>query len=570
MDIRDRLIRTVALTLVSVGLFAAPVGAQDSDLDYLRGVPPEVLEFSFVAPPAPQVTLRAWDGWRGPSGFNYVFGPVPVNWNRIDLENWRFIWQPTVSGVVSVRWELSKYPFPATGTFVPSPGFGLVGYASSSPFFLDLNLLAPRPPNWTPKLAFGGLAGSFSSAGIVLPPTEIPPGTQLTRQGALNVRFAGAKIPAASNADVRAYIAQADPVITQSMSLYMRVVPLNVDGASIGPPSNVVVLEFFEPDPTNVIPQPVFVHPSAAFAAYTPVRPYAVDWSCHMVLTYDHPLGYWQKGDKTNICDDDSDIVGDIIDTFSSVVELVTDFVDWVSDTYSDLKSEVASQVAGTLQDFGIPCNETCATIALNAALAAAGMPPELPDVEQLQAMGEGYAVDAVANYAESQGVPVPEEAREKVREQLHEMIDKAAENTFTGGEGAADYIPDITYQFHGPILVMDVTNPSNQYVSMTDALRVEDQTGRYHTETFFIPPIRPGHSFRIALTLKPLQDPKAWMSLLPYEGQTLTIFELFEKLDAAEAALRAWKTTYQTGDLVLQVSVGPSTAFTATLPAKN
>jgi hypothetical protein len=350
----------------------------------------------------------------------------------------------------------------------------------------------------------------------------------------------------------------------------VRVVPLKADGASVGPPSNVVVLEFLEPDPTNVIPQPVFVHPSAAFAAYTPVRPYAFDWSCHMVLTYDHPLGYWQKGDKTNICDDDSDIVGDIIDAFGSVVELVTDFVDWVSDTYSDIKSEVASQVAGTLQDFGIPCNETCATIALNAALAAAGMPPELPDVEQFQAMGEGYAVDTLANYAEAQGVPVPEEAREKMREQVHQMIDKAAESTFTGGEGSAAYIPDVTYQFHGPILVMDVTNPSNQYVSMTDALRVEDQTGRYHTETFFIPPIRPGHSFRIALTLKPLQDAKAWMSLLPYEGQPLSVFELFQKLEAAEDALRAWRTTYRTEDLVLKVTVGPYTAFTATLPAKN
>ena len=569
MDIRDRLIPRFALTLATLGLFGANAGAQVSDVDYLRGVAPEVLTFSFVAPPAPQVTLKAWDGKLNPDhGFTYVSGPVPIDWNRIDL-NWRFVWQLSVPGAVSVRWEMSKYPFPATGSFVPSPGFGVVGYASTGLFFVDLNLLAPRPPNWTPKLAFEGLAGSVTSTGIVLPPTEIPPGKQVTRLGALNVRFAGANIPASSSADVQAYIAQADPVITQSMSLYVRVVPLNAAGAAIGPASNVVVLEFLEPDP-NVVPQPVFVHPSVAFAGYTPVRPYAFDWSCHMVLTVDHPLGWYQKGDKTNICDDDSDFVDDIIDAFGNLAELVTDFVDWVSDTYSDIKSEVASQVAGTLQDFGIPCNETCATIALNAALAAAGMPPELPDVEQLQAMGEGYAVDTLANYAEAQGVPVPEEAREKMREQVHQMIDKAAENTFTGGEGSAAYIPDVTYQFHGPILVMDVTNPSNQYVSMTDALRVEDQTGRYHTGTFFIPPIRPGHSFRIALTLKPLQDPKAWMDLLPKDGDSPLFGTFFQKLEAAEDALRTWRTTYRTEDLVLKVTVGPYTAFTATLPAKN
>ena len=570
MDIRDRLIRGFALALATVGWFAATAGAQVSDGN-LRGVPPEVLKFSFVAPPVPQVTLKAWDGRLLPDhGFNYVLGPVPIDWNRTNLD-WRFIWAANGSGVASVRWEISKSPFPASGRFVPSPGFGLVGHESATLFFVDLNLLAPRPPNWTPRLAVQGLAGSFTSTGIVLPPTEIPPGKRLSRVDALNVRFAGANIPEQSSANVQAYIAQADPVIAQSMSLYVRVVPLDVAGIPVGPPSNVVVLEFFEPDPTNVIPAPIFVHPVATFAGYTPVRPYNFEWRCHVVMTYDHPLGIFQKGDKQNICDDDSDIVGDVIDAFSDFLELLADFVNWVSDTYSDIKSEVASQVAGTLQDFGVPCNETCAAIALNAALAAAGMPPELPDVEQLQAMGEGYAVDAMANYAEAQtGVPVPEEAREKMREQMHQMIDKAVENTFTGGEGSPDYIPDVTYQFHGPILVMDVTNPSSQHVSMTDALRVEDQTGRYYTETFCIPPIRPGQSFRIALTLRPKQDPTAWMNLLPQDGESLPWWEFFEKMDAAEDALRAWRTTYRTDDLVLRVTVGPYTAFTATLPAKN
>ena len=56
--------------------------------------------------------------------------------------------------------------------------------------------------------------------------------------------------------------------------------------------------------------------------------------------------------------------------------------------------------------------------------------------------------------------------------------------------------IPNVNVSF------ADVGN--HQYVSMTDTLRVEDQTGRYHTETFFIPPIKPGGTFRIALTLAP------------------------------------------------------------------
>jgi hypothetical protein len=117
---------------------------------------------------------------------------------------------------------------------------------------------------------------------------------------------------------------------------------------------------------------------------------------------------------------------------------------------------------------------------------------------------------------------------------------------------------------------VMDIANPSNQYVSMTDPLRVEDQTGRYHTETFFIPPIKPGGTFRIALTLKPLQDPKAWMDLLPGPDDSPFIGQYFEKLQAAHDALDAWRALYRTNDLVLKVSVGPYEAFTVPLPAKN
>jgi hypothetical protein len=64
-------------------------------------------------------------------------------------------------------------------------------------------------------------------------------------------------------------------------------------------------------------------------------------------------------------------------------------------------------------------------------------MPPELPDVEQLQAMGEGYVVDAVANHAESQtGWEVPEEARDVMRKQMQQMTDQAVDLVLKGSVG--------------------------------------------------------------------------------------------------------------------------------------
>jgi hypothetical protein len=553
----------LAIAFVSTFLAASTASAQIPDQSV------EALQFAYVAPAKPQVTLEAWDGSAViDKGFIYTVGPVAVAWDRIDLD-WRFRWQSVGPTVASVRWELSKYPFPSSGDFVPLPGSGLVGHESAAIILVDLNLLAPRPPNWTPKLAFQGITGAFKSIGIPPPPTEITPGNRPTRLDALNIRFAGAMIPDPSNASVQAYMAQADPVIAQSMSLYARVVPLDPAGVVMGPPSNVVKFEFFAPD-SNVITPPLFVHPTATFAGYTPVRPYSFDWGCHVVYTMDIEFLGIKKGDKANACDDDSDIVGDILDALGDVFQFMADFVNWVSDAYSAIKNEVASQMSSALTTFGVPCNQTCAAIALNVALTAAGMPPELPDVEALQAMGEGYLVDAVADYAEANiGVAVPPEAREELRKQLHKMIDDAAANVSTGGEGSQLYIPDVAYQYHGPIVVIDLSNPS-QYWSMAAPLRVDDLTGRYQGRTFFVPPIGPGQSFRIALTLDPIQDPRAWMDLMPTKDDLIFSVEYWEKYEAGRTALRDWTTTYQTGDLVLKVTVGPYDAFTAILPAKN
>jgi hypothetical protein len=148
-------------------------------------------------------------------------------------------------------------------------------------------------------------------------------------------------------------------------------------------------------------------------------------------------------------------------------------------------------------------------------------------------------------------------------------MIDDAAANVSTGGEGSQLVIPDVAYQFHGPIIVIDLSNPS-QYWSMAAPLRVDDLTGRYQGRTFFVPPIAPGQSFRIALTLDPIQNPRAWMDLMPTKDDLIFSAEYWEKFEAGHAALRDWTTTYRAGDLVLTVTVGPYDAFTAILPAKN
>ena len=85
-------------------------------------------------------------------------------------------------------------------------------------------------------------------------------------------------------------------------------------------------------------------------------------------------------------------------------IEMMGDFVDWVSKTYASLKSAVASKLVSVIP--GCSSNPKCAgaiEMGLNAGIAELGMPPDLPDFDQLQAMGEGYLLDAVAQQVAAQ-----------------------------------------------------------------------------------------------------------------------------------------------------------------------
>jgi hypothetical protein len=547
---------------VIVASIAPPAAAQ-------RASQEAIAKFSLSAPPTPKINLKVWDGLQRVDKIRlYVPGPVFVDWNRLNLE-WWFLGSASVPGIGPVRWEISQYPFPA-GPFTPIPGFGLVGEAPSLEFSVDLESLAPRPPGWTPKLAFKGPVGVLTQGAKV---PSIPTETTSPKKKIIptSPRFPGSPIPGFASAPIQAYVKTSAPVIAQSMSLHVRVVPLDVPGgAPIGPPSNTVVLDFGDPDPTGTI-QVKFVHPNVALAGYVPMRPYDFNHRCYAILGQDMPVGFGgviPKGTPLDLCRDDSDLLSDIVDAVGDFFGFMVDFVNWVSSAYDTIKSTVASTVSGALTGLGIPCNAECVGAGINIALAATGMPPDIPDFEQLKAMGEGYVADTLADYAASQtGIPVPDVAKDAIKQQVHDMIEGGAESLKSGGPGAPQYIPDLRYQFHGPIVVMDLTNPDPTFWSMTTTLTLEDATGRYETATFSAPAIKPGGTTRIALTLVPKQDPKGWMNLLPTEDD-IPFGPWVDKTLAAEDALDAWRATYRGSPLVLKATVGVYEGFTKTCDA--
>ncbi len=104
-------------------------------------------------------------------------------------------------------------------------------------------------------------------------------------------------------------------------------------------------------------------------------------------------------------------LLGGITGTFGDLASGAVDAVAWAvnqaSATYQAIKTKAASAVAAAVDALpGVSCDSACrAGIALGieAGLVAAGMPPSLPNFDQLTTMGTDYLV---ALAAEQAGVP--------------------------------------------------------------------------------------------------------------------------------------------------------------------
>ncbi len=84
--------------------------------------------------------------------------------------------------------------------------------------------------------------------------------------------------------------------------------------------------------------------------------------------------------------------------------------------------------IAGQISDSAVESvQDVCAAaaeIAVNAALSYVGLPPSLPNYEQLVEVGKGQAVDFAAQQIEEQtGLPCPDVCKEQIRNMLDETI---------------------------------------------------------------------------------------------------------------------------------------------------
>lgn len=234
-------------------------------------------------------------------------------------------------------------------------------------------------------------------------------------------------------------IEQEAGLTTPPSAFYVRIIPFSglINGESVGQPSNVIQifygteappqeldLSYLPADGDDTKHDPYF---QIRIKSFTPPDFDKGRWGC--VVVVEHPT-YWTQLFKdawpigSELCPNIWRGDSGKIDSFDDFVEFVFDAWDWVGDRYDDLVDLAVEVVlyatplgqqckafSALVSEVGIDgaedaCN-TGARVAVNAGMAALGLPPTIPSYNELLDEGVDYAVElAVDEFEANTGVP--------------------------------------------------------------------------------------------------------------------------------------------------------------------
>jgi hypothetical protein len=455
---------------------------------------------------------------QGPE-FRFWLKQLPLDWHSGQpFLTPSFRWSTKEKGVVSAVWQVSSFRFTGdakhwdkSGGLVASNGLKKVpapgGYEQ---FRIDFTAFAPAPPsaNAPARGRAVRVATRASLAAHAQPAFVRRPSTPATRAQAKAMLQ---KLSATTLARLPAF----------RRTYYVRVVPLNAHGECVGLPSEAVEVTYGEPPPQPVIhlmtpaeiaaaeaarkaKLPKLNHPVVRVASYQPIQEEAPSHMYHYVVIRElGPMlaaAGWKVGAKLDFTphQEDQSWWDQIGDFFSDAVSFVADAVNWVAKAYDSIKAAAVSWAPDWAQG---PL-----TAAMDVGLAAIGVPPTLPNFDEVASMGTDYLVKQAADAA---GVP-PDVASEAVNAVLDGA--KAAENG-GGGDPSVWLKPDPDFLYRPAYVLLTVSNPSDQPTErVCIAVRVavpDDADAQKYLEPLFaaeyvpMPPLQPGETLTVPVMLK-------------------------------------------------------------------
>jgi len=464
-------------------------------------------------------TVRLWDG-QGELG-KEQFRTLPEVRIHLGsesaasrLEKWMVSWSTEQTGFTKVLYQVSMFPFPSgfknwqsppgilkTGTVEKWSGTG------EQPIFtIDLSTIFSGSGLTTTKI----LKTIQQKKNLSLQQPQTLKKNSLKK--AVDLQPSKPKLQQ-SNLKPRFTAATEAP---RAFSIYVRIITLNNAKNLVAAPSEPAVMHLSTPgdsqfawygDP-NPNPEQVELHaPEIRILSYKHYQPYLSDWSRNFIVTKDMPVFGYSKGDKIFIPRDDGTRSGweAVTGAIGDLAGFVADCVNRVSDAYNSLKQK-ALNLAISLAKNTVGCGSTCQnafSFGLNYGLVVMGMPPSLPNFDEMMSMGKDYLI---AKIAAETSLYLSEDDVAQAINYLESEVRKTADNGSSGNQWLR-LNPD--FQYHDAVLLLEVSNPTP---TKTDQITCRINQFRkafyfpFEPKEYYIsiPPVNPGDTIQVPVMLRP------------------------------------------------------------------
>ena len=423
-----------------------------------------------------------------------------AHWRNWDSTlNLRFAWTTSQAGAVSAVYQVSTVPFPddLENAMTP-PGLVATGFAGAPPaegerqvFYIDLRAFAPVPPGETRPSSTAGAVTAPAISPIVRAPAVKAPASVISAPGL----FASKPRPST-------YLAIVD--------YYIRIVTLSALARPVGVPSPPVKITYGElADGGQTIAyqgQNTLNHPSVAVIGYVPIQTEDPQAMYHYIVTHDIYLPVfgtiYYKGQQLDFTPEEGNpgfwesLWDSIGAAFSSATDFFRSAVNWCATAYEDIKGyaiDAAVIVAG--EDA-----RGMLTVGLEIGLAAMGIPPSIPNYDELTNLGKDYLVQAAADYT-----GLPPEATEAA---VNAFLEEATRQANGGGNPNVWIKPDPVHAYRPAyleVVARNSTSESSDPVFAQIAVQVPTlgHSDLFHSTYAYIPALTPGETISLRVYLE-------------------------------------------------------------------
>lgn len=482
---------------------------------------------AMVAKLAPKVTPLRWTTkllvHNAQSNPSEVTGFVAMNDFQIDWNSsnrfWWFSWE-SKAPAASVVWQVSTLPPPQDFLTWKKPA-GMIASQRIAPgnhrFKIDFSPFAPTPNShgavMSPTLRRAFLK-AVNGRLSVLKKQKALGGAEATRlrgwaqkPGLRAVAASGAGRPTLRRTAKTALRMRRDRGAPPARwHYYVRVVlldgqgrPISISGARrmrYGEPDPQTPVQIYDVKPTEV----PFPNPCLSVKAYTPIRAKWSNYYYHWLVVKEPTQPWksafgWKIGDHLDFSPKEKSFWDKVGDAISSVVDFFSGAVDWVAEAYEWVKARAVDAACAALP--GVP--REWIEAGLDAGLASMGIPPSLPNFDELTSMGKDYLVATVAEQA---GIP-PEIAGKAV----DELVKKAGEAASGPGNGAPmnlSFVRLLPRALGGPArldLLMVNRLPQRTFPAL---VVIRDSEKIFQERYVHVPALERGQSLSIPVNLTP------------------------------------------------------------------